>query len=444
MRTLEPSVQARGVPTVEMFPFEEEDNDFETAQNFAYAELDGGLPIPKPSTAPVETAAKVPYEKDVIDPGIFDDDGPTCRQFPRERYKAMARDVPRDNTAAQKPAEGGKGVLAVVDDEAAADAEDSEEERVPAPSSAEHILGSRAHPLQRTSVNADVFDLQTCGRNMLVGSTGRIPFPFRCIPLPLPSPLRLPLPMVVPLPFAREHTRVRLTADGGTWLNHAVKSPVAPVSPAFSSRRTDPMEAMQRRPFMVIPLDVTGPAKQPHPLCEPLKESDVSGGMAYSMGHMRPNGQGSLSYMEVRAGGPSQLSCVGLVDAEETFDDETPDETRQADFSGSPRGECVSATASGAFQWGFEGAEMVNSELADRERSFRAGDRVGILVDLDAGRMAVLKNGEVVLERKGLPADRTFRFFVGCHQPGASWTMIDAVKARRSLEAVDWVNFYSF
>jgi len=156
---------------------------------------------------------------------------------------------------------------------------------------------------------------------------------------------------------------------------------------------------------MVIPLDVQGPANQPHPLCQPIRASECSGGMAYSSGHMRPNGQGALSYMEVRAGGPSRLSCVGVVDAEATFDDEAT-AMRQADFAGSPRSDCLVAAGTGAFRWALDGTEQVRSELPDKRRRFRAGDRVGVLVDLDEGRFAILKNGRVRTPPCPAPAPR--------------------------------------
>ena len=464
VRTLAPSVQAPEVPHGESQTFwEEEEEDYEKAQENMLATR------PVIGSAPVETAAET-------------NASPTAGQGLDEYNAALAKMAGEsaslggwDRVEDRGGEVAGHNEVAEASEEA--DTEEQEWWTIPLAQyrKAQHVLENKAHPLQRASVNADTFDKQACGRNMLIGSMGKIPFPFRSIPLPLPSPLRLSLPMSIPLPFAREHTRVRLKTDGGTWLNHAVRSPVAPTPQAFSPRRLDPIEAQQRRPFTVIPLDVTGPMNQPHPACHPVKESDVSGGMAYSRGHMRPNGPGSLSYMEVRAGGPSRHSSVGIVDAEATFDDEGG--TRQADFAGSPRGDCVAAFSSGAFLWALEGDEKVNSEdekvnpaseldekvksfLKDEKvksshpmrspsgtakaRSFRAGDRIGILVDLDEGRMAVLKNGKVVLARKGIPKDRTYRFFVGCHEPGASWSMIKQHSAHKSLKNVDWLKFYSF
>lgn len=50
---------------------------------------------------------------------------------------------------------------------------------------------------------------------------------------------------------------------------------------------------------------------------------------------------------------------------------------------------------------------------------------------------------QVVLMRSGLPTDRTYRFFVGCHEARASWTQVQPDAARRSLRNVDWKKFYA-
>jgi len=368
VRTLAPSVQARSVPNKESYPMGAEGDDFESF---------------------LEQAHTYATKADPSSPRAGNETTPRSSQ---------ATDVQTVDAATLF--EGGKDIIALGQEDA-----DEAEAPVAKVRTAEEILWRRAHPINRASVNAEAFDTQSCGRNMVLGSTGRIPLPFRSIPFPLPLLLALPLPMFVPLPFPRAHTRVRLQADSGTWLNHAIKSPIAPAPSAFSPRRSDPIEAMQRRPFMVIPLDVQGPANQPHPLCQPIRASECSGGMAYSSGHMRPNGQGALSYMEVRAGGPSRLSCVGVVDAEATFDDEAT-AMRQADFAGSPRSDCLVAAGNGAFRWALDGTEQVRSELPDKRRRFRAGDRVGVLVDLDEGRFAILKNGRVRTPPCPAPAPR--------------------------------------
>ena len=425
VRTLAPSVQARGVPHSETLALEGEEED-------EYKQVEENMP----SNATVETVVETTPSPDDTAFAAFlaqqEGQSASLGEWGKEDLEVLGK-VGQTGEVVGGEVVGNDEVAEDPKKDASYDKE--KEARLIA---ALDLLREQAHPLQRASVNADTFDKQACGRNMLIGSMGKIPFPFRSIPIPLPSPLRLSLPMMIPLPFARENTRVRLKSDQGTWLNHLVKSPVAPAPGVFSPRRLDPIEAQQRRPFTAIPLDVTGPMRQPHPYCQPLKESEVSGGMAYSMGEI---GAGSLSYMEVRAGGPSKFSSVGIVDVETTLDDEG--ETRQADFSGSPRGDCISALASGAFVWALDGSEKVKSDVASKRRGFRAGDRVGILVDQAEGRMAVLKNGRVVLTRSGIPTDRAFRFFVGCHAKGASWSMIKPHSARKSLENVDWLAFYS-
>lgn len=86
---------------------------------------------------------------------------------------------------------------------------------------------------------------------------------------------------------------------------------------------------------------------------------------------------------------------------------------REFDSSGIPSGESVCFTGTGALFWNMAETEAENAQLSEAsasERAVHAGDRVGILVDIAVGSMAILKNGKQVVLRKGLPVGESMRY----------------------------------
>mmetsp|Transcript_14361 Transcript_14361/g.49065 ORF Transcript_14361/g.49065 Transcript_14361/m.49065 type:complete len:267 (-) Transcript_14361:8-808(-) len=126
-------------------------------------------------------------------------------------------------------------------------------------------------PWKRALVNIDYFDINTKGKNMAVGSTFVIPLLSICIPFALPF-VPFHSPMFLP-PFGKSFTRVRLLPDSGSWLNRLMRSPIAPMPGMFSTRRTDPLDAMQKRPWLAIPLKPSGPLSHPHPASRKVSPS---------------------------------------------------------------------------------------------------------------------------------------------------------------------------
>jgi hypothetical protein len=85
---------------------------------------------------------------------------------------------------------------------------------------------------------------------------------------------------------------------------------------------------------------------------------------------------------------------------------------REFDSSGIPSGESVCFTGTGALFWNMAETDAENAQLSEAsasERAVHVGDRVGILVDIAVGSMAILKNGKQVLLRKGLPVGQSMR-----------------------------------
>jgi hypothetical protein len=85
---------------------------------------------------------------------------------------------------------------------------------------------------------------------------------------------------------------------------------------------------------------------------------------------------------------------------------------REFDSSGIPSGESICFTGTGALFWNMAETEAENAQLSEAsasERAVHVGDRVGILVDIAVGSMAILKNGKQVLLRKGLPVGQSMR-----------------------------------
>jgi len=104
----------------------------------------------------------------------------------------------------------------------------------------------------------------------------------------------------------------------------------------------------------------------------------------------------------------------------------------------------------GALKWtldteGTVPAHEMSSQAAVAEpaRALRSGDRVGMLVDLAARKLAVLVNAQVVLIRSHVPSSRPLRFTAGLVQPGSSWRIVEHDTARNSLKNVDWDAFYA-
>ena len=88
---------------------------------------------------------------------------------------------------------------------------------------------------------------------------------------------------------------------------------------------------------------------------------------------------------------------------------------REFDSSGIPSGESICFTGTGALFWNMAETEAENAQLSEAsasERAVHVGDRVGILVDIAVGSMAILKNGKQVLLRKGLPVGQSMRCVV--------------------------------
>lgn len=305
------------------------------------------------------------------------------------------------------------------------------------------IIHKYSEPWRRALVNDEPFDLASKGRNMLVGNT--MIFPLLPLSLPLSLPLALiPLPMwLIPPQVGFRAGRVRLGPDGGDWVNRFVRSPLSPMSGLFTQRRSDPIEAMQRRPWMKIPLKVTGPMHQPHPSCSKIETSALTGGMVLSNKLMQVQTGDILNYFEVRVGAHSAFSCIGLM-TQASYEE---GDVREFDASGVPStGDTVCFTGTGALLWNMGQDPQEKAELSlpsDESRVLRPGDRVGIVVDISIGTMAVLKNGRQVLLRKGLPCGEPMRFVVGCSKIGASFTIVAPRKARHSLKSVDWDAFYA-
>eukprot|EP00287_Rhodomonas_sp_CCMP768_P004319 CAMPEP_0196736250 /NCGR_PEP_ID=MMETSP1091-20130531/14375_1 /TAXON_ID=302021 /ORGANISM="Rhodomonas sp., Strain CCMP768" /LENGTH=417 /DNA_ID=CAMNT_0042079959 /DNA_START=118 /DNA_END=1371 /DNA_ORIENTATION=+ len=288
----------------------------------------------------------------------------------------------------------------------------------------------RVEPWRRASVNADFFDKHTKGRNMILSVAVAAPFaPF----------------LSFSFPSGQFLTRARLSHDKGSWLNRFIRSPISPLPGLFSTRRSDPIEAMQRRPFLVIPLEPSGPMSQPHPLSRPVDKGACRGGTVQCLRTIEIANGDALSYFELRASGRSELSCLGVVKA----DSHEPD-SRDYDFLSSPTEECAMFFGNGGLRWtlGTDGAlppDQVSSQSAipDPSRAFRGGDRVGMVVDLAAGKLGVVVNGRLALVRSHLPKGCPLRFVAGLVEPGAAWTIVDPARARGSLKGVDWEVFYA-
>lgn len=284
-------------------------------------------------------------------------------------------------------------------------------------------------PWKRAAVNADTFDKHTKGRNMLLSSTWSAPLlPFLSFPVP-----------------GKVLSHARLARDRGSWLNRFIRSPISPLPGLFSTRRSDPIEAMQRRPFLVIPLEPSGPMSQPHPLSRPVAKGACTGGTVQCMRTLQVENGDVLNYFELQAGGPCDLSCFGLIDALS----HDPD-SRDFDFLSCPGEECAMFFGNGALKWtldteGTVPAHEMSSQAAVAEpaRALRSGDRVGMLVDLAARKLAVLVNAQVVLIRSHVPSSRPLRFTAGLVQPGSSWRIVEHDTARNSLKNVDWDAFYA-
>jgi len=278
---------------------------------------------------------------------------------------------------------------------------------------------------------------------MHVGNTIIVPLLPLSLPLSLPLAL-LSLPMwLIPPQIACRAGRVRLGADGGDWVNRWVRSPLSPMSGLFTQRRSDPIEAMQRRPWMKIPLKVTGPMSQPHPSCTKIPTSSLTGGMILSNKLMQIQTGDILNYFEVRVGKHSEFSCIGLM-TQASYEE---GDVREFDASGIPsNGDTVCFSGTGALLWNMGEDEQHKAQLSvpsDESRALKAGDRVGIVVDISIGTMAVLVNGKQVILRKGLPCGEPMRFVAGCSKVGASFVIVAPRKARGSLKNVDWEAFYA-
>lgn len=307
-----------------------------------------------------------------------------------------------------------------------------------------HLM-HKTDPWVRALVNEESFEAETKGRNLVVGNTAMAPL-YGSFPMsvPLVGPLALlsiPMWCIPPLPGGKAK-RVRLVPDSGDWVNRWVSSPLTPMNSLFKQRRTDPLEAMQRRPWLKIPLKVTGPMHQPHSSCNKINPSELTGGMVLTDKLMQMHTGDILNYFEVRAGAHSQYSSIGVM-TQAAFEES---DAREFDASGIPSRGSVCFTGTGALLWnmgeeGVESAEM--SEPSDESRALRPGDRIGIVVDISVGVMAVIRNGKQVLLRKGLPVGEAMRFVVGCSKVGSSWTVVRPRKARQSLKSVDWQAFYS-
>jgi hypothetical protein len=173
---------------------------------------------------------------------------------------------------------------------------------------------------ERAAVNIDGFESSTKGRNIWLGSTYSMSFP---VPLAFATPL--------PLPFARPLSHVKLLSEKGSWLNKLLRSPAAPRPQMFGGRRIDPIDYMHRRPFLVIPLEPSGPQSQPHPLSRPVEESDCRGGVAQTSRALRVETGDVLSYFEARVGGNAEYSCIGIVSG-----DRGPSDSNIYDYSAYP------------------------------------------------------------------------------------------------------------
>ena len=246
---------------------------------------------------------------------------------------------------------------------------------------------------------------------MLVGNTIVVPL------LPLSFPLSLPLALLsmpmwmIPPMVGSQGGRVRLDKDKGDWLNKWVRSPLSPMSGLFTQRRSDPIEAMQRRPWIVTPLKVTGPMSQPHPSISKIPETELTGGLVLGDKLMQLQTGDILNYFEVRAGAHSEFSCIGVM----TQASYEASDAREFDCSGIPSGESVAFTGTGALFWNMAETEGENAELSapsDADRALRPGDRVGVVVDISVGVMAVIKNGKQVLLRKNLPVGEPLRWLI--------------------------------
>lgn len=247
------------------------------------------------------------------------------------------------------------------------------------------------------------------GRNMLVGNTIIVPLLPLSFPLSLPFAL-LSLPMfLIPSMLGGKCGRVRLEADSGDWINKWHRSPLSPMSGLFTQRRSDPLEAMQRRPWLVIPLKVTGPMAQPHPSIGKIPVKELTGGMILSNKLMSTETGDVLNYFEVRTGKHSEFSSIGLV-TQAWYEQSDP---REFDLSGVPSGDSVYFTGTGALLWNIAGEDSTvnakKSAPSHAGRAVRPGDRIGIVVDISVGSMAVLKNGKQILLRTGLPVGQSMR-----------------------------------
>lgn len=243
---------------------------------------------------------------------------------------------------------------------------------------------------------------------MLLGHTMTVPLVPLSLPLSLPLILfSVPMWMIPPV-LGGKARRVRLIRDKGDWINKFVRSPLSPMSGLFTQRRSDPIEAMQRRPWMVMPLKVTGPMSQPHPSISKIPTAELTGGMIVTDKLMQIETGEILNYFEVRAGAHSEFSSVGVM-TQESYENSDP---REFDSSGIASGGSVCFTGTGALLWNMAESEADNTQLSapsHADRAVHAGDRVGILVDISVGTMAVLKNGQQVLLRKGLPVGQPMR-----------------------------------
>eukprot|EP00291_Cryptomonas_curvata_P011539 CAMPEP_0172179962 /NCGR_PEP_ID=MMETSP1050-20130122/16926_1 /TAXON_ID=233186 /ORGANISM="Cryptomonas curvata, Strain CCAP979/52" /LENGTH=398 /DNA_ID=CAMNT_0012852937 /DNA_START=120 /DNA_END=1312 /DNA_ORIENTATION=+ len=273
----------------------------------------------------------------------------------------------------------------------------------------------KVDPWERAAVNLDGFESATKGRNVKLGSTIAISFP---IPVAFSTP--------VPLPFSRPFSRVKLVSEKGSWLNKLLRSPTAPRPQMFGGRKIDPIEYIHRRPFLVIPLAPSGPQSQPHPLSRPVDTSDCRGGVAQTSRSLRVETGDVLNYFEARVGGNAEYSCIGIVSGEKPGA-----ESNLYDYSAFPTSNSAVYVSTGAIMWALdtqgavsEKEQCLMSAPADPARAFRRGDRVGVLIDLAAGKLAFFKNGKCTAVRSHVPSSAPVRFFVGCLHDGCTWTMV--------------------
>jgi len=152
-----------------------------------------------------------------------------------------------------------------------------------------------------------------------------------------------------------------------------------------------------------------------------------------------------FNYFEVRVQGNAKCSSVGVL-VEGAYD---PNE-RFMDHSAIPLGEYISLGSDGGFDWKvWDDAQPVAGEgelpKGHRElglapstaRSYRRWDRIGVFMDVRNGKIAFIKNGEVILVRSGVPtAGKKWHFYVGMASKGCQFTMTRKSVAAKSLAGI--------